>query len=263
MPLRLILAFFLCLPIQLSAEQNWLSIPNPTPAPINQLKMSANACGPASLLEAFQCGSEKWQFSATQITGRTQKQRMMRIILDYGRKPSAQFPKQQRWQPRAGISGIDLANMANEMRKKSWMGTVRQQLFFKPPKKNDLSHLHLTHKALSKSLNKGLPPILSVRRMAYRAPRSSNQKSWLTLKRHFLVLTGLPKKLTKNATSFPITYRDPWGGHEYRGVMRIPTAAEAPISTSILDLPKSKIGKELIKRGEAESLSLSSAIGVF
>ncbi|MDB4508448.1 hypothetical protein N9051_02565 [Akkermansiaceae bacterium] len=263
MTLRLILALCLCLDIQLSAQQNWLGVPNPTPEPINQLRMSGNACGPASLLDAFQCGSEKWQFSAAQITGRTQKQRMMKIILDYGRKPSAQFPKQQRWQPRAGISGVDLGNMANEMRKKYWMGTVKQQLFFKATKKSDLSHLHHSHKTLSKSLNKGLPPIMSVRRMAFRAPRSSNQKCWLTVKRHFLVLTGLPKKLAKNATSFPVTYRDPWGGHEYRGTIRIPTATEAPISTSILDLPRSKIGKELIKRGETESLSLSSAIGVF
>lgn len=257
------LTLLLCLTIKLSAQQNWLGAANPTPAPINQLRISGNACGPASLLDAFQCGSDKWQFSAAQITGKTQKERMMRIILDYGRKPSAQFPKQQRWQPRAGISGIDLANMANEMRKKSWMGTVKQKLFFKTVKKDDLSHLQHTHKALSRSLSKGLPPILSVRRMAYSTPRSSNQKSWLTVKRHFLVLTGLPIKLTKKTTSFPITYRDPWGGHEYHGIMRTPTAAETLISTSILDLPKSKIGKELTKRGEAQSLSLSSAIGVF
>lgn len=261
MVLRII--FLIALTLNLNAEQNWLIAPNLTSKPINQLGLNKNSCGLASLLEAFQCGSKKWQFSIAQIKGQSQKQRMLSIVLAHGQKPSAQFPKQQRWQPSSGISGIDLANMANEMRKKSWMGIVRQQIFFKDAEKSDLSHLQKTHKSLGHSLKKGLPPIITIRRMAFRPPRSSNQKNWLTDKRHYLVLTGLPEKLPKNSTSFQITYRDPWGGHSYRGTVRVPTATETSISTSMLDLPQSEIGKELLKRGEVNTLSLSSAIGVF
>ena len=260
---RIIILIALTFSLSLSDEQNWLSAPNLNCKPINQLSLNKNSCGPASLLEAFQCGSEKWQFSIAQIKGETQKQRMMGIILAHGRKPSAQFPKQQRWQPRSGISGIDLSNMANEMRKKIWMGTVQQQLFFKDQQKSDLSHLRKTHQSLRHSLNKGLPPILTIRRMTHRTPHFSDQKTWLTEERHYLVLTGLPKKLPKNVRSFQISYRDPWGGHSYRGTIRTPIPAETSISTSILDLPNSKIGKELLKNGEVNALSLSSAIGVF
>ncbi|MGC6427087.1 MAG: hypothetical protein ACON5H_08845 [Akkermansiaceae bacterium] len=251
--------------LPLEARENWLSAPNPKPQPINQLRTSGNACGPACLLDAFQCGSEKWQFSAAQITGETQQERLIKIIRSYGARPSKQFPKQMRWNRRQGINAIDLAIMANEMRKKLWMGTVRQRLLFCEGKTSDLKHLSTTHQSLSRSLKKGLPPILTIRRMAWRSPAKEHQghpKSWLTVKRHYLVLTGLPEKLAKNATSFPVSYRDPWGGYTYQGTIRIPRGAETASYTSILDFPKSEIGKNLIRKGEATTLSLSSMIGL-
>ena len=260
MVLKALLTFLLLLP--LSGQENWLPAPNLSPKPINQLRTSGNACGPACLLDAFQCGSEKWQFSAAQITGETQKEKLIKIIQSYGAKPSKQFPKQMRWNRKEGISAIDLASMANEMRKKSWMGSVRQRLFFREGKTNHLKHLHATHKRLAHSLKKGFPPILTIRRMALRSPVKGHPKSWLTVKRHYLVLTGLPKTLTQNATTSPVTYRDPWGGYSYRGTIRVPSRSEVSVNTSILDFPQSKIGKNLIRKGEATALSLSSMIGL-
>lgn len=251
---------FLCLLLSLEGQENWLPAPNPTPKPVNQLRTSGNACGPACLLDAFQCGSSKWQFSAAQITGETQKERLIKIIREYGARPSKHFPEQMRWNRKIGINTTDLAAIANEMRKKSWMGTVRQRLLFRDGKTSDLKNLQATHQTLTHSLKKGLPPILTIRRMAWRSAAKGHAKNWLTVKRHYLVLTGLPAKLNKNATSFPITYRDPWGGYSYSGIIRIPKTSEAAVNTSVLDLPNSKIGKNLIRKGEASLLSLSSVV---
>lgn len=249
--------------IFLPAAPHWLAAPVTNTSPVNQLRTDGNACGPACLLDAFRAGSSKWQTSIARIDGETDTAKLKKIIHVYGKRGSRLDPKRARWNGRFGVSGTDLADMANELRAERWMGMVKQEIFFKTSRETDLTLLKRVHKRLSTSLKKGLPPILRVRRVAYRAPKGSSTKSWLAVKRHYLVLTGLPAKLPKNATSFIVTYHDPWGGKSYQGTVRIPNAKSAGLATLVADFPKSNIGKTLVRKGEPTCLSLSSAIGVF
>lgn len=259
---RIALLLILC-SLPLLAQENWRAAPNLSHKPINQLRTSGNACGPAALLDAFQSGSEKWQQSAAVITGETQRARLLKIIQGRGAQASKLNPQRRRWDQRGGINAEDLVAIANEMRTRSWMGTVKQELFFKGTRETPAKLLRRTHSDLRKSLKKGLPPILSIRRVALRQPPGSAIPSWLTLKRHYVVLTGLPESLPKNATSFPLSYRDPWGGYDRSGTVRIATQPETGIATLILELPKSTVGKDLVRKNENSALSLSSAIGLF
>ena len=261
MILKALLFAFFTLPLQ--AAPKWLAAPNPTSAPVNQLRTDGNACGPACLLDAFRAGSKKWQASIAQIEGDNDTAKVKKIIYAYGKRGSRLAPKKARWNSRYGVNGIDLADMANELRNQKWMGSVKQQIFFKSGRESDLALLKRVHKRLSSSLKKGLPPIMRVRRVAFRAPKGSTTKSWLAVKRHYLVLTGLPSKLPKNASSFAVTYHDPWGGKSYQGTVQISNAQTAGISTVVAVFPNSNIGKSLVKSGEASCLSLSSAIGLF
>ncbi|MGJ8698302.1 MAG: hypothetical protein ACSHYF_18435 [Verrucomicrobiaceae bacterium] len=261
MVLRLLAILLITLPAV--GQTNWLAAPHLETKPVNQRYTNGIACGPACLLDAFQCGSEKWRHSASFIEGKSDLERLTFLIKTYAGRPSTQFPGQSRWNPKGGVNAVDLAAIANEMRKKSWMGTVKQSLFFKPEKQSSAKLLHNTHRQLHRSLSKGLPPILSIRRHAYRTPKGGKVRSWLTVKRHYVTLTGLPDKLPPNATSFPITYRDPWGGQSLTGTVKIADSSTQPLATLILDLPKFKVGRELIRRGEKTTLSLPSAIGLF
>ncbi|MEJ6560422.1 MAG: hypothetical protein QNK83_14435 [Akkermansiaceae bacterium] len=257
------LALFLSCTLPLLAQENWRAAPDLSHKPINQLRTSGNACGPACLLEAFQSGSEKWQQSAAVITGDTQRARLLKIIKGHGARASKVNPKRRRWDQRGGINAEDLAIIANEMRTRSWMGTAKQELFFKGSRETQAKLLKRAHADLRNSLKKGLPPIMSIRRVALRQPPGSAIPSWLTLKRHYAVLTGLPESLPKNATSFAVSYRDPWGGYSCTGIVRIATQPETGIATLILDFPKSTMGKDLVRKNENSALSFSSAIGLF
>jgi len=261
MVLRLVLFLVFILPLQ--AQEGWLTTPVPNSPPVNQLRTSGNACGPACLLDAFRSGSKKWQTSIAQIEGKSDSQKIIGVIKAYGKKGSHLDPKRARWNTRQGVSAQDLVSMANEMRTGMWMGTVKQALFFPKGRETSPDLLQTTHQKLSKSLNKGLPPILAVRRVALRAPSRNTPPLWLTVKRHFVVLTGLPAKLPKNATSFRVTYHDPWGGKECQGIIRITDHQTRTLGTLIAEFPDSKIGRDLIRRGESTELSLASAIGLF
>lgn len=247
----------------LAAAPNWLAAPVAESPPVNQLRTDGNACGPACLLDAFRSGREKWRKSIGKIEGASDTAKVKNIIFKYATRGSRLDPKKARWNGRYGISGLDLVDMANEIRSERWMGTVKQEVFFKTSRESDPDLLKRVHKRLSASLKKGLPPILNVRRVAWRAPQGSGTKSWLTLKRHYLVLTGLPAKLPRNATSFAVTYHDPWGGKRYQGTVQIPDTRSAGMATLIANFPKSNIGKSLVRKGEQTTLSLSSAIGLF
>jgi hypothetical protein len=257
------LFFILCCTLPLSAQNNWLAAPNLTPSPINQLRTSGNACGPACLLDAFQCGSEKWSDSAKAIKGESERSRLIKIIQSYGARPSKLIPTRRRWDQRGGVNAEDLTAMANEMRTRSWMGTVKQEILFKGSRETPAKLLQRSHTKLRKSLKKGLPPIMSIRRVALRRIKGSNVSTWLTLKRHYLILTGLPESIKKNANSFPVSYRDPWGGRSLTGTVKIAAESQNGIATLVLDFPKSNVGENLVRKGEPVALSFSSAIGVF
>ncbi|MDB4524607.1 hypothetical protein N9208_06820, partial [Akkermansiaceae bacterium] len=87
--------------------------------------------------------------------------------------------------------------------------------------------------------------------------------NWLTVKAHFVVLTGLPEKLPKETKSFKVTYHEPWGGKSLSGRIHISDTKSAGVRTLIARFPGSDIGKTLIGRSEPTFLSLSSAIGLF
>ncbi len=261
---RWLLAIALCqLGSGTSLAENWVSAPAPRSAPVNQLRTDGNACGPACLLDAFRSGNEKWQASAKAIAGKNDHDKVKTIAKTYGRRGSRLDRKKARWNSRYGVSGIDLTDMANEMRQGKWMGTVKQRIYFKKAHQKPAALLKHVHRDLRRSLKKGLPPILRIRRMAWRTPKGGRTKAWLAVKRHYIVLTGLPNKLPRGATSFQVTYHDPWGGKSCRGVIEIPTGPTTPVGTLIANFPQSGIGKNKVAKGEASVISLSSAVGLF
>jgi len=233
MTLKALFVFSFIISLPLHAAPKWLTAPNPTAVPVNQLRTDGNACGPACLLDAFRAGSSKWQSSIAKIEGENDTAKVKKIIYGYGKRGSRLDPKKARWNARYGVNGTDLADMANELRSQKWMGTVKQEIFFKTSRETDLALLKRVHRRLSSSLKKGLPPIMRIRRVAFRSPQGSSTKSWLAVKRHYLVLTGLPAKLPANATSFAVTYHDPWGGKSYQGTVQISNMHTTGLATLV------------------------------
>ncbi|MBT4799164.1 hypothetical protein N8629_03960 [Akkermansiaceae bacterium] len=246
-----------------AATPGWISAPFADALPANQLLVDGNACGPTCLLSAFRSGSEKWRASISKIEGNSDSEKIRKIISDYARRPSSLDPKKARWNGRYGIASPDLVAMANELRSERWMSSVKQEIFFKNSRERETALLARVHDKLSKSLKKGLPPILRIRRVAWRNPEGSSTKTWITVKAHFVVLTGLPEKLSKETKSFKVTYHEPWGGKSLSGRVHVSDTKSAGVRTLIASFPGSDIGKTLIGRSEPTCLSLSSAIGLF
>ena len=57
---------------------------NDTASPINQRRAYGNACGPASLLNAFQYGDKKWQQAFHAVPGNNSRTRIRRASQSQG-----------------------------------------------------------------------------------------------------------------------------------------------------------------------------------
>ena len=83
---------------------------------------------------------------------------------------------------------------------------------------------------------------------------------------HFVTITSVPRHLERGATSFPVTYADPWGGKICQGSIRIPVrgvlSAEAADSPCLeADFPQAAVGRKLVRAGETSTLTVVAILG--
>ncbi|MBK1832816.1 hypothetical protein [Roseibacillus ishigakijimensis] len=246
----------LCL-LPLAAQQLDFRAPHPQFPYVDQNKGIGNSCGPAALLNAFGSGSEKWQAAAAKIPGDNDRARIASVIKSFGQKPSSNLPQRARWEIRSGVNFADLAVMADEFRSLQWgLPKVRAELYFASAGADSEKKLRLAHKQLHKSLAKGLPPILSVRRFVHR------QGHWQSVHGHFVVLTALPRQLPRGSQSFPVEFVDSSGAKTFSGLISLATQ-ESGLPCLVLHCPSSEIGKKQVRAGEGSALGLAGAIGAW
>lgn len=263
LPLRTlisILALSCWLPSSLPA-QHLLKAPNEKAEPINQRRAYGNACGPASLLNAFQYGDEKWQKAYQAVPGNNSRSRIRYVIAAWGNRPSKHIEGVKRWNVKQGINLLDLTDMANEMRSGHFLPKIKYEVLTLDRKESRRELLKRSHARMAKSLKKGLPPIISLRRYAYRYSAAIGGRSWWPIRAHFVVVTEIPSKLPPEAQSFKIRYVDPYGGYVRSGTITAATGqfTDSPFLTA--NLPHTSVGMSFVKAGEKSEISLSAIIG--
>ena len=232
---------------------------NSSATPANQLLVSGNACGPTALLNAFRLGNPDWQRVSNAIAGENDKQRIYSIIREYGMRPSATMKERPRWSKK-GVNLADLCDIANEMTRGLFLPLVSQEVLFRAPRETQQALLKRVLARLNTSLEKGLPPVISLRRYVKRG------NAWIALDAHFVTLTKLPRTLEKGAASFAISYIDPWGGKACQGTIAIPKSAvlaEVPSESPCLqaDFSQASVGKKLVRQGEPTALTVAAVLG--
>jgi hypothetical protein len=238
--------------------------PNPSATPANQLAVAGNACGPAALLNSFRFGNPDWQRALDAVGGGNDREQILKLIREIGMRPSKHVPGHPRWS-RRGVSLLDLRDMANEMTAGKYLPQVSDEVFFLGSRETPEKLLQRVHRRFDTSLSKGLPPVLSLRRYVLRGQSGKNPE-WVVLDAHFVTITGIPRKLEKNARSFSVNYIDPWGGKHLQGIIGIPAAAvlaDPSGNPSCLEavFPQTPVAKKRVLKGEQTVLAVSAAIG--
>ncbi|MCW1923213.1 hypothetical protein OKA05_11670 [Luteolibacter arcticus] len=233
--------------------------PKADAAPVNQLSISGNACGPSALLSSFRCGNDAWQRAASSLPGTTDREQLGQWIRRHGLLPSETLRGRKRWTS-AGINVEDLVAATNEMTKPLYLPAVSQDdLFLRRGEKRE-ALLRRTHQRLEESLSKGIPPLLSLRRFVLRDGK------WIALQGHFVTVTAVTRKLGRGESSFSFVYLDPWGGKRGQGTLRVPTTslvASPGLTSPCLEaiVPAANIGKKEVRRAETTAVVPAAVVG--
>ena len=232
---------------------------NPAAAPVNQLTVSGNACGPAALLASCRFGNESWQAAANSLAGSNDKERLTQWIKRFGLRPSATLRGRMRWSS-SGINVEDLVTAANEMNRPLYLPTLAIDDLFRRKGEKPEQLLKRTRACMDESLGKGFPPVLSLRRFALR------KGVWTPVQGHFVTVIGVQRKISKGATEIRISYVDPLGGKRCEGTLKAAdraVLAENPEDSPCLiaEVPASKFGRKDVKRGEVTVVVPSAVIG--
>jgi hypothetical protein len=230
------------------------SAPRPEAAPVNQLSISGNACGPAALLASFRCGSDAWQRASAAFPGKGDREQIGLWIRRHGLQPSATLKGRRRWTS-AGINVEDLVAAANECTRPLFLPQVAQDELFLRRGEDGSKLLRRGHRRLESSLKKGIPPLLSLRRFVLRGGR------WTAVQGHFVTVIAVPARLPRRQTEFAFTYLDPWGGKRSEGIIRVaqPTLLDGTCLEA--SVPAANIGKKEIRKGESTAVVPAAVIG--
>jgi hypothetical protein len=251
-----------CLPV--GAEPSLREAPNRAATPANQLLVSGNACGPAALLNAFRFGNEDWQRASYALSGATDKQQIYTIIREYGMRPSKSITGRPRWS-RKGVNLADLCDIGNEIKQPHLLPTLGQEVLFRTARESQEKLLLRAQRRLEASLARGFPPVISLRRYAFRR-REGKAPEWTVIDAHFVTITAVPRKLVAGVRSFSVRYIDPWGGKLAEGVVSIPSRgllADLAWDSPCLEVifPQASVGKKLLREGEYSVLALAAVLG--
>jgi len=166
------------------------------------------------------------------------------------------------------VNIADLTDMANEMAAAQSLPRLNYEVLFLDGNETQEKLLRRVHQRLNRSLSKGLPPVISIRRFADRE-NSAGERSWTIIDGHFVTVIALPKKLGKHDRAFRVTYLDPWGGKKSDGWIAISERAFlrgserdsslAPCLEAVF--PDAQVGKKRVRPGETSVLTLSAAMG--
>ncbi len=221
------------------------SAPNLSARAANQLCIAGNACGPTAIVNSFRFGSDSWQRAAASIEGKNDQAILRHIIIKHGGTWSASIPSRYRWS-RRGVNAADLTDIANEMAQPFSLPRLQLHIPQKLHSSGDL--LTSSYGKLSRSLQRGFPPTVGVRRYDQGNPIDS----------HFITIIAVADLLENPTPQFSIRYVDPLGGKIYFGVIRVNEESDKTRPGLIADLPHTPVGKS--KSSRDSYLTLDSMI---
>ncbi len=231
-------ALGVCLLLTQCAPTGPATAPNPSAQAVNQLAIAGNACGPAAALNALRFGAPAYQTAAKAIPGDGDRSQLRHIILKHGGTWSRHVPQRYRWS-RRGINAADLADLTNELIRTAKAPAVTLSI---PNGTNAFEH---SYNQLARSLRRGFPPIVGLRR--YDGINAIDS--------HFITILQVPDQLEKNAEAYAIRYIDPMGGRTYDGTIRVKRGNSH--AQLIADTPRTSVG---LSKAKSPSVLLMDAL---
>ena len=187
------------------------------------------------------------------------------MIRESGMRPSSSIKGRPRWS-RKGVNLVDLCDIGNELTRGRFLPLMSHEVLFSKPGETQKKLLGRVHQRFETSLDKGLPPIISLRRYVRRG-ENGKPPEWIMLDAHFVTITSVPRKLeTRRHIVSHQLHRSlgrqnlPGDDHRFPPAACSPTeAADSPCLEAVF--PEAAVGKKLLRPGESSTLTVVAVLG--
>lgn len=165
---------------------------------VNQRLHSANACGPASLMNALKFGDSELNQVYKKLSGSNDSNKLHFLIERHFRsRPSVVGKGLKRW----GFQGVyvkDMAQSSNEL-----LGELESSYLDREKGETDREQTLRIHEWMHDSIERGFPPILSLRSFIVRTrPENDMEPRWEMVFHHFVVVCSISALNGEQATGF-------------------------------------------------------------
>ncbi len=197
-------------------EAEFLSIPVTPETVIRQQAYpdSPNGCGPTALANCLKFGPPPFLETWDGLVGGDDSTRL-RFLIDrwFAGRQSGVYPGKKRLSF-DGTLEEDLAAAAAEIATDHRLDRMRGDFLDRRAGEKSPAFLARVHGAISDSIRRGVPPLLSLKTfVARRIERMDHQVAWEAAAHHWVVVTGVRRELRPADLGFSIDLIDPDGGH--------------------------------------------------
>ena len=173
-----------------------------------------NACTPSVFLNALRFGPPLFQKIFNELPGRSDKEKLARIIEKEGSLPSYVKPGHKIFDPKIGVFADDFPKYFNALLKKA-DESITGMYFDVGENEKPEAHLRRIHGLLLHSLKQGVPVSTSVRSFA--ALLKGDAFLWDGIAGHAILIVGVPKVLPPDAQGILFEFIEPSTGRVREG----------------------------------------------
>lgn len=200
-------------------------------AAVDQHTVGSKACGPASVLNALIFGNRRFRAACKKIEGKSPGEKLAALIEKWGETRSGDYGKGNRWRSGGGVSPHDLRDMINDALGARGAERLTGRFLDRTPGEDPGKYVKRVHASFRRSLEKGVPVIVSLRSFAPDRTGKNESIVWNGLGGHYVLLYKVPESLEAAERGFSFEYLDPNGpkigtGYIYFEGLRNFTAAK-------------------------------------
>lgn len=189
---------------------------------------SINACAPSAMINSLKFGNEGMRSAFGSLLGGNDSTRLVYLVDRYFRnRPSTVVRGEKRWRFH-GVYVADLVQSFREILEEQELSPCSAEYLDRIEGETDPQQLNRVHGWMADSLEKGFPPVLSLRSfMVKTRPEHGDEPRWEPGFHHFVVVQSIPRDVLPGAAGMEIRVIDPHTG-SISGIHIHPEPAEQP-----------------------------------
>ncbi len=189
-----------------------------------QKEVGAWACGPCAFVNMLSQGKPELRTVLNELAGESLVEKVEKLIATVGKKPSISYPGKTLFVEKEGMSCTDLGVFSNLILKEHTKVELASGFLDRGNAETLDAHLHRVHATFRKSLDQGVPLILSFRSFAPQWNEKEEKYLWTGLSGHFVTVVEVQEDLRENEKGFSFQFIDPFTGRREFGYAAIDEA---------------------------------------